>query len=198
MRYLFQTFAFLLLALSLNAHAQQQARLRGEILDFSDSTLTVKSGEGETVSVVKLRDNTPITLVQNATLADIKPGFFVGAAAEPQANGQLTALEVHIFPESLRGTGEGHALIDQGNTMTNATVESLVSDVSGKTLKLQYRGGDKEIVIPDGIPIVILSASDRSIIKKGTRIFAPVVQQPDSAWFANRVFAGADDVVPPM
>ena len=117
------------------ALAQETVRLRGTIEGVDGNTYTVKTRDGQTVKVV-LGDKPVFVAIVKASMADIKPGTFVGATSLPEPDGSLRAVEVHIFPEAMRGTGEGHRPWDLAPqaTMTNANVESAVSAVQGQTL----------------------------------------------------------------
>ena len=102
---------------------------------------------------VNVTDNVAVFGVVKATIADIKPGAFVGVGAMPQPDGSQKAIRVMIFAESQRGTGEGHRPWAQpGSTMTNATVDTTVSSVDGQVLMVKYKDGEKKIVIPPGSP----------------------------------------------
>ena len=133
-----------------------------------------------------------------ATLADIKPGSFVGSAAMPQADGSQKALEVHIFAESQRGTGEGHRPFTVPNsTMTNGTVGDMVTATDGGTLIVKYKDGEKKIVVPPGVPIVRYEIGDRSELKPGVHITAlNAVKKADGAIEAPRLNVGRDGLVP--
>src|SRR5262249_11717224 len=130
-----------LLLMSSIAFAQQSAdavRVRGTIESKDHQTLNVKARGGENLKV-KLADNAPVRGVVKSSLSDIKPGSFVGITAMPQPDGTQKAVEIHIFPEAMRGTGEGHRSWDlmPNSTMTNATVATHVASSNGKTLVLK-------------------------------------------------------------
>src|SRR3954469_21787041 len=105
-----------------------------------------------------------------------------------------------VFPESMRGTGEGHYPWDlqPESTMTNATVASDVQSVDGRTLTLSYKDGEQKIVVPSGTPIVTFAVAERSEIKTGAAVFVPTQRQPDGTLQATRVLVGKGGVVPPM
>lgn len=175
-------------------------RLRGEILAFDGATLTLRERRGETVKV-RLTDRSTVGGLVTASLADIGPGKFIGTAALPQADGSLRALEVLIFPEAMRGTGEGHFPWDlrPQSTMTNATVADIVTAVQGRTLTLRYRDGEKKVVVPEGAPIVTLTPADRSKLVPGAHVFIGAAQpQPDGSFNAARVTVGLNGLIPPM
>jgi len=118
----------------------------------------------------------------------------------PQADGGLTAVEVHIFPESMRGTGEGHYPWDlqPKSTMTNANVEQVVSAVEGRTLTLKYKDGEKKITVPANAPIVTYVAGDKSDIKPGAKVFIVAVKQADGTLVGRAWRIGRDGLTPPM
>jgi hypothetical protein len=146
-------------------------------------------------------DNALVVAIVKATLADIKPGSFVGVTGMPQADGSQRAIEVHIFPEAMRGTGEGHYAWDlrPQSTMTNANVEQAVAGVDGQTLTLKYKDGEKKIVVPPDTAIVTYTPGDKSELKPGVKIFiAAAKKQPDGTLQAPRVNYGKDGLTPPM
>jgi hypothetical protein len=139
------------------------------------------------------------TALKNIKLQDIKPGSFVGTAAMTGTDGKLTATEVLVFPESARGTGEGHYAWDMGpsSTMTNANVDQVVQGTSGRDLKLSYKGGSNAVTVPENVPIVTFAPATRDDLKPGKQVF--VVAAPAGAGFAaQRIVVEKDGVKPPM
>ena len=194
-------FAVLLLAGTATVFAQVNpaVRIRGTIEKVDGDILTVKSREGDTLTVYLSADYTVGTVVK-ASLADIKKGSFVGTTAIPQKDGTLKALEVHIFPESQRGTGEGFKPWDltPGSTMTNATVTSSVNSVDGRSLVLTYKGGEKTVVIPPNIPIVMNAPAEKSDVVAGAPISVGNARKlPDGTLQASRITVGKNGVAPP-
>lgn len=187
---------------SAQAQGEQQnapVRVRGAIERVDGATLTVKSREGPTLTI-KLDDNATVSAVVKASLSDIKSGTFVGIAATPQANGPLRAVEVLIFPEALRGTGEGHYAWDllPESTMTNATVAETVSQVNGPILTLKYKDGEQKIFVPPDVPVVTFAPSNRDELKPGGKIFiARAMRQPDGTLHTARISIGRG-IDPPM
>src|SRR3954469_4930139 len=146
--------------------------VRGEIVAFDGNTVTVKSHEGKSLKL-KLADDVRVAVAVKGDMADVRDGAFIGTTAVPQSDGTLRAIEVHIFADSMRGTGEGHRPWDlrPGSTMTNATVSKVdssagkspstmtnatVSKVAGRTLTLKYKDGEKTVVIPSNATVVKL------------------------------------------
>jgi hypothetical protein len=176
--------------------------IRGKISTVEKQALKVTTSAGEVQ--VKLPDDVRIGGVEAAKLSDIAAGNYVGATAVKQADGNLKALEVHIFPESSRGTGEGHRPWDlqPGSTMTNANVEKVeqvaVEKVQGQLLTLKYKDGEQKVFIPPETPIVRNVPGDRSLLKPGTGVYIPAVRGEDGALTATRVTAGVGGIMPPM
>lgn len=182
------------------AAAQDMVRVRGTIDRVEGPVYVVKARDGGELKVT-LADNGAVTAVVKAALADIKPGSFVGVASMPQTDGSLRALEVLIFPEAMRGTGEGHYAWDlrPQSMMTNANVEQTVTGVDGQTLSLKYKDGEKKILVPADTPIVSFAPGDKGELKPGAKIFiAAAKKQPDGSLQAARIGYGKDGLTPPM
>jgi Domain of unknown function (DUF5666) len=181
------------------ALAQDTVRVRGTIERIDGSTYVVKARDGAELKVT-LADNPQIAGVVKASLSEIKQGSFVGVTAMPQADGSQRALEVHIFPDAMRGTGEGHYPWDlrPQSTMTNANVEQLVTAVDGQTLTLKYKDGEKKIFVPANTPIVVYVQGDKSDLKPGAKVFIAATKQPDGTLQGRAWRVGRDGVTPPM
>ena len=173
-------------------------RIRGTIDAISGSKLDVTSRTGEKVSVTLAPDAT-VTLIAPAKITDIKSGGFIGTAAMPQADGSLKALEVQVFPESMRGTGEGQRDYDlqPQSTMTNATVYDVVGN-SGRTLTLKWQGKETKLTVPPDVPIITYEKGDRSMLKPGAHVIVNGTKGADGASVATRVSVGKDGLTPPM
>jgi hypothetical protein len=181
------------------AAAQTPTRIRGTIESATEQALTIKSREGQTVTVT-LAPNFAVVAVSKASLGDIKSGSFVGAAALPQSDGTFKAQEVLVFPEAMRGSNEGHYPWDlsPGSTMTNAAVTAMVSGNDGTALTLKHKDGEVKVVVPQGVPIVTLGPGDKSLLVPGAGVFVPASKAADGALSAGRVLVGKDGVIPPM
>jgi hypothetical protein len=180
--------------------AQQPARVRGTIEKVDGNTLTIKSRDGANVTVV-LKEGGAVRGVEKAALADIKQNSFVGITAMPQPDGSQKAIEVHIFPESLRGAGEGHRPWDlvPNSTMTNANVEQLVAAVDGPMLTMKYKDGEKKISVPNNAVIVKFVSGDKSDLKPGAKIFvAAGTKLPNGDIETAGINVGKDGLTPPM
>ncbi|WP_158802812.1 MULTISPECIES: DUF5666 domain-containing protein [unclassified Acidisoma] len=172
-------------------------RTRGVITSVSGNELDVTSRSGAKVVYV-LTDKTRIAGMTIAKLSDIKPGSFIGSAAIPLPDGKLKALEVHVFPPSLRGMGEGHRPWDQGkgSSMTNGTVGKLVV-ANGDTMTVTYHGGQKIIVVPPDVPIVSIVPGDRALLTVGAHVSASGAKDTDGSIHALNVSVGLNGLVPP-
>jgi hypothetical protein len=188
------------------AHAQapqgKPVTIRGKISAVEGRSLKVATTGGE-VSV-RFPEDVRIGGVAAAQMSDVTAGNYVGTTAVKQGDGNLKALEVHIFPESARGTGEGHRPWDlqPGSTMTNANVEKVeqvaVEKVQGPMLTLKYKDGEQKVFIPPGTPIVKNVPADRSLLKAGTGVYIPAVQSEDGTLTATRITVGVGGIMPPM
>ncbi len=193
------TIALLLAATPMAVAQEQSVRVRGTIDRVEGDTYIVKARGGAELKV-KLAQNATVVALTKASLADIKQGDYVGVAGMPQADGSQKALEVHIFPEAMRGTGDGHRGWDlqPSSTMTNGTVEQTAVSSDGQVLTLKYKDGEKKIVVPPDAPIVVYVPGEKSELKPGASIFiAAAVKQPDGTLQAPRVNVGRG-VAPPM
>jgi hypothetical protein len=186
------------LALPSVAQNPQPVRVRGTVASLDGTTLVVKSREGNDVTI-QLNDNWGAGSVVKASMADIKPGTYVGIAALPDGDG-LKSLEVLVFPEALRGTAEGHFPWDlkPNRNMSNGTVGDAVQSVDGRTITVSYKGGEKKLVVPNDVPIVTLGPADRSDVKPGVAVFIITQRSPEGTLKAGRVTVGKDGVNPPM
>jgi hypothetical protein len=174
-------------------------RLRGTIERVDGDIYFVKLREGAQVRL-KLAPNAGVSAMVPAKLSDIAVGKYIGVAAMPLADGSQKALEVHIFPDALRGLAEGFRPWDlqPQSTMTNANVEATVAAADGHVLTLKYKDGEKRIVVPDGVPIAAYAPGTVSDLKPGTQIFVGAAKRlPDGTLEAGRVNVGKG-IAPPM
>lgn len=196
----FSLAALSLLAFASGASAQDTVRVRGTIERVEGPIYVVKSRDGTEMKVV-LADNGLVVALVKASLADIKQGSFVGATGMPQPDGSQKAIEVHIFPEAMRGTGEGHYPWDlrADSTMTNANVEQSDTSVDGQTLTLKYKTGEKKVIVTPETVVVTYNPSDKSELKPGAKIFIGAAKkQADGTLLAPRINYGKDGLTPPM
>jgi hypothetical protein len=184
------------------ALAQQQAmRIRGTVEAVDGAMLAVKSRDGKATYKVKLTDNVAVRGIVKAALSDIKDNSYIGVTGMPQSDGSQKAVEIHIFPEPLRGVGEGHRPWDlaPNSTMTNATVAQVVKGVEGNEITLKYKDGEKKILVTPGTAIVTFVPGDRSELKPGAKIFIAAANKKDDGTLeAAAVSVGRDGLTPPM
>jgi len=193
--------AFLLtLGTSLAAAQQPQTvRVRGAIETVDNATMTVKGRDGTTVAV-KLTPNLRIRSLEKKSLADVTRGSFVGITAMPQPDGTEKALEIHIFPEAMRGTGEGHRPWDlmPKSTMTNANVESVVVGLGERVLTLKYKDGEKTFSVPANVDVVMFVPGTVADLKPGERVFVAAKKLADGTLEPLFITVGRNGVNPPM
>jgi hypothetical protein len=181
------------------AWAQQQTqRVAGVIDKVEGKTLYIKSASGPVT--LTLADNAVIVARVKATAADIKAGDYVATGGVPQPDGTQKAVELRIFPNSMRGNGDGHRPGWPGapnGTMTNGAVGQTVSSVDGPVLTVKYRDGEKKIIVGPSVPVQRLEMADRSELKSGAAVaVAAATKQPDGTFTAARIDFGRGDVVP--
>jgi hypothetical protein len=179
------------------AQQPQRVRLRGTLEAVSDTRLVLRQRNGDRVELT-VAPNMTVTEVYPVTLADVKPGTFIGVGGLPQEDGSQRAIAVTLFPEAMRGTGEGHYPFDfmPNSTMTNATVAEVAGADGDRKLRLRYPGGEQVIVVPPGTPIVSLRPGDRSLLVPGAAV-AVTAQEVQGKPAAVRVSAGRNGFAPP-
>jgi hypothetical protein len=202
-RILLSACAVVLLVASAQAQ-DKPVRVRGTIEQVDGAVLTVKSRAGETLKVKMANDAKVVALVK-ASLTDIKPGSYVGSTAMPEEDGTFKAVEVHIFPESMRGTGEGDRPYDYKpkSTMTNGTVGNVgattaagtvggeVTKGGGTTLTLTYKEGEKKIDVTPETVIVMYTPGTMDELKPGASIYIPAAtRQADGSLTTGRINVG--------
>ena len=196
-------FAVAMVAAStLYAIAQQPpspTRVRGTIEALDGDVLAVKSRSGEDFKLRMASDMRLVGIVK-ISLSDIKVGSFVGATTVPGPDGSQNAVEVHVFPEEMRGTGEGSRPFDlrPNSTMTNATVAESVAGNDGHTLLVKYKDGEKKVVVSPDTPVVTYVPANRSELKPGAKIIAFFKKLPDGSFEATRINVGLNGLTPPM
>jgi hypothetical protein len=197
-------FAIALTAACTAALAQAPAaapiRIRGTIDSIDGNTLSVKARSGETMKVT-VPDNVLVVGIAKASLADITSGKFIGTTTVGSRDGALVAEEVHIFPESMRGTGEGHRDWDlrPDSKMTNAAVGDIKTMGDGKVLTVQYKGGEKQVLVTPRTHVVTFEPASRADLKRGAPVFInAAARQPDGSYTAPRVNVGLHGQIPPM
>jgi hypothetical protein len=189
-----------LVAFGSAVRAQDTMRVRGTIERVDGAIYLVKTRDGTEVRITTI-DKPVLVALAKASLADIKPGVFVGSTGMPQPDGSQKAIEVHIFPEAMRGTGEGHYAWDlqPNSTMTNANVEASVTGVDGQVLTLKYKNGEKKILVTQETIVVTYNPGDEADLVPGTKIFIGAAKkQSDGTLQAARINYGRNGLTPPM
>lgn len=182
------------------AQQPQPLRIRGTIESVDGAMLTIKARNGD-VDKVKLADNAMVTGITKTTLADIKPGSYIGVTGQPQPDGSQKAIAIHIFPEAMRGTGEGFRPWDlrPNSTMTNATVDQKVEASDGQTITVKYKDGEKKVTVTPDTPIVTFVPSNKAELKAGAKVIVMGAdKQPDGSFSTARINVGLDGLTPPM
>ena len=181
------------------APANPPVRIRGTLEKLDGQMLTIKANNGQSMTV-KMADNFAVMGIARAGVADVASGKYIGTTTVGERNGGLVALEIHIFPENMRGTGEGHYDWDlrPESKMTNASVAEVKAMGKERMLKVQYKGGEKQILVPENAVVVSFTPADKGELKPGAHVFAVTQRQPDGSLTAARVNVGLGGIVPPM
>ena len=192
----------MVVASSLYAIAQQPptpSRVRGTIEAVDGDALLVRSRGGEEVKL-HMAGDLRVVGIAKISLSDIQVGSFIGTTTVPGADGGASAIEVHVFPENMRGTGEGSRPFDlrPNSTMTNATVDQSVVGNDGHTLLIKYKDGEKKVTVAPDTPVVTYVPADKSDLKPGAKVIAFMKKLPDGSFETNRVSVGRDGLTPPM
>jgi hypothetical protein len=180
--------------------ALAQERVRGTIEQVAGNVLTVKNREGQEVKI-KLADNARVLGLDKASIDDVKKGSYIGVSAMPQTDGSQKALHVHIFLEAQRGLAEGFGPWDSrpNSTMTNATVDTMVTGTDGRTLTVKYKDGEKKIVVPPDAPIVKYVPGNKDELKPGAKIMVFAgIKQADGSIETPNISVGLNGLTPPM
>ena len=174
-------------------------RVAGTVDKLDGTSLTVNMKDGQAVTVV-LADNAAVFGVEKRTVADIKPGDYLASGGVKGTDGKIHAVEVRIFPETLRGTGEGQRPWDAkpDGVMTNATVGTVSQSPEGGVIHVKYKDGESEFTVGPEVPVLAYVAGDRSLLKPGAAIVTVAQKKPDGTLTTGRVTAEKDGVKPPM
>jgi hypothetical protein len=186
--------------LALPALGQQQAtRVRGNIATIDATSMTVTARDGQQIKLC-LTPETGVAAVKALDLQAIQPGSYIGTAAKPGADGGLEAIEVVVFPEAARGTGEGQFPWDlvPGSSMTNGTVNGVVKVAKGRTLDVMFKGQKASITVPPSAPVVTFGPAEPADLKPGLPVFVTARPAADGTMTAARIVVGRDGVAPPM
>ncbi len=178
--------------------AAATVRVRGTIDSVGTREIRIVTRSDDKVTL-RLADNAPVTWIEPIKVAAIKPGAFIVTAAVTQPDGSLKALEIQVFPESMRGVGEGHRGWDlgPGSTMTNGTVGDL-KVAKGRWLTLTYKGGEQKVFVPEKAPVITYEPATTAALKKGAHVIVTAQRNPDETLTATRIGVGRNGLVPPM
>lgn len=188
-----------IIAMPAVAQTPQRVRVAGTVATVEGDRLAISVAGGQTQTVTLTPDAT-IYGVEKRALGDIKPGDFVASGGVRGTDGKIHAVEVRVFPEALRGIGEGQRPWDvrpQG-VMTNATVGTVSQTTGGGVAHVTYKGGDSEYVVGLDLPVLAYVAADRALLKPGAAVVTIATKQADGTLLTNRVTAEKDGVKPPM
>lgn len=193
-------------------------RIPGDVVTLAGRLLEIRVGSGQILGV-QLAENVRVSARSASSLEVITPGAFIGTTAVPRPDGTLSAIEVHIFPESMRGTGEGHRLMDAGtgssmtnatvasvaattplpaNTMTNATVTTIAASGRERQITLKYREGEKTVIVGDTVPVVTIEPGDLSMLVPGAHVIVTAAKLADGTLTSDRISVGKNGLVPPI
>jgi Domain of unknown function (DUF5666) len=172
--------------------------VRGAITEVTPDAIKVHTRGGDDLTI-QLTKETQVRAVTIAKVTDIQPGSYIGTAAIPLPDGSLKALEIHVFPPAMAGTGDGHRAWDlsPNSTMTNGSVGDVVT-TNGRVLTIKYKGGEQKVVVPEDVPVVNLEPGDRSLLTVGTKVMLFAKKGADATLTAGFISAGKNGVTPPM
>jgi hypothetical protein len=192
----------LLVAVGATASAQEAMRIRGTVISLEGNTLSVQ-GVASTYKVA-LPENVRVTWIVKSDLAKVGPNSFIGTVAVPQPDGTLRATEVQLFPEAMRGVGEGSRPWDSvpNSSMTNATVDTIadtkVDKIDGRFMTVSYKGGEKKVFVPDNVPVITYVPGDKAALTPGAHVIILGQKTTDGSFAAANVNVGKGGLVPPM
>jgi hypothetical protein len=191
---------FIVPALAQTPPTSTPIRVRGTVEKLDGQNLTVKSRDGQSLTIA-LAANVIVSYLTKKTAADIKSGDFVASTGIKGTDGKLHAIEVRIFPENLRGVGEGQYPWDlkPDSIMTNATVGTITQSPQGNILKVSYKGAESEFMIDPDTPVYgTATDGDTSLLRPGTAVFVIAQKQDDGKLTSARLYAEKDGIKPSM
>jgi hypothetical protein len=186
-------------ALAQTPPAGTPTRIRGTVDKLDGQNLMVKSRDGQTLTIELAANVAVITLVKKS-VADIKAGDYVASTGVKGTDGKIHAVEVRIFPEAARGTGEGQYPWDlmPDSIMTNATVGKVDQAPQGPVLHVTFKGTESEYTVGPDVPVLANGPGDISLLKPGVAVFVIAVKHEDGKLTSARLYAEKDGVKPPM
>jgi hypothetical protein len=174
-------------------------RIRGTVDKLDGQNLMVKSRDGQTLTIELAANVAVITLVKKS-VADIKAGDYVASTGIKGTDGKIHAIEVRIFPEAARGTGEGQYPWDlmPDSVMTNATVGKVDQAPQGPVLHVTFKGTESEYTVGPDVPVLANGPGDTSLLKPGVAVFVIALKHEDGKLTSARLYAEKDGIKPPM
>ena len=174
-------------------------RIRGTVDKLDGQNLTVKSRDGQMLTIELAANVAVITLVKKS-IADIKAGDYVASTGVKGTDGKIHAVEVRIFPEAARGTGEGQYPWDlmPDSIMTNATVGKVDQAPQGPVLHVTFKGTESEYTVGPDVPVLANGPGDISLLKPGVAVFVIALKHEDGKLTSARLYAEKDGIKPPM
>jgi hypothetical protein len=181
------------------AQTAPSTRVRGTIAAVAAQMLTVNTRDGQKLEIM-LNDPLMVATVKKVDLASVGVGTYIGTATRIGPGGMLQAIEVLVFPESMRGASEGHFPwdLEPGSMMTNATVSGVVEASSGRELTLKFKDTSNTVTVPPDVPVVTLAPGERADLRPGARVFLTATKNAQERLATNRVTVEKDGVAPPM
>lgn len=181
------------------AQTPAPVRVAGTIGKLDGNALTVGTNDGQTTTVILAAD-AAVYGVEKRTVGDIKPGDYLASGGIKGTDGKIHAVEVRIFPETLRGSGEGQRpwSVKPDGVMTNATVGTVDQSPEGGVIHVTYKDGQSDYTIGPDVPVLAYVAGDRDLLKPGAAVLVFAQKQPDGTLTANRVTVEKNGVKPPM
>ena len=186
-------------ALAQTPPAGTPTRIRGTVDKLDGQNLMVKSRDGQTLTIELAANVAVITLVKKS-IADIKAGDYVASTGVKGTDGKIHAIEVRIFPEAARGTGEGQYPWDlmPDSVMTNATVGKVDQAPQGPVLHVTFKGTESEYTVGPDVPVLANGPGDISLLKPGVAVFVIALKHEDGKLTSARLYAEKDGIKPPM
>lgn len=186
-------------ALAQSPPAGTPTRIRGTVDKLDGQNLMVKSRDGQTLTIELAANVAVITLVKKS-IADIKAGDYVASTGVKGTDGKIHAIEVRIFPEAARGTGEGQYPWDlmPDSIMTNATVGKVDQAPQGPVLHVTFKGTESEYTVGPDVPVLANGPGDISLLKPGVAVFVIALKHEDGKLTSARLYAEKDGIKPPM
>ena len=191
---------FVVPALAQTPPAPAPVRVRGTVEKLDGQNLTVKSRDGQSLAIA-LAPNIIVSYLTKKSAGDIKTGDFVASTGIKGTDGKLHAIEVRIFPENLRGVGEGQYPWDlkPDSIMTNATVGTITKSPQGNVVKVSYKGSESEFTIDPDTPVYgTATDGDTSLLKPGVAVFVIAQKQDDGKMTSSRLYTEKDGIKPSM